>query len=95
MNLFPLPPRKEGSVVIVAFLKFRKHSTQGTCFLLVCSENCGFLSANIKPKKSEHPFPGIWPGLNLGLRQSMLQLCMLKVEAQSSGNVEIFGEWQL
>ena len=54
VNLFPLLPRKEGSVVIIAFLKFRKRSTQGTCFLLVCSENCGFLSANIKPKKSEH-----------------------------------------
>jgi len=48
-----------------------------------------------KLKKSEHPFPGIWPGLNLGLRQSMLQLCMLKVEAQSSGNVEIVWGWQL
>ena len=54
MNLFPLLPRKEGSVVIVAFLKFRKRSIQGTHFLLVCSENCGFLSANIKPKNSEH-----------------------------------------
>ena len=54
VNLFPLLPRKEGSVVIIAFLKFRKHSTQGTRFLLVCSENCGFLSAEIKPKKSAH-----------------------------------------
>lgn len=54
VNLFPLLPRKEGSVVIVAFLKFWKHSTQGTHFLLVCSENCGFLSVHIKPRKSEH-----------------------------------------
>lgn len=47
-----------------------------------------------KLKKSGRPFSGIWPGLTLGHRQSMLQLCMLKVEAQSAGNVEIVCRWQ-
>lgn len=49
-----LLPRKEGSVVIVAFLKFRKHSTQGTHFLLVCSENWFSYLSILSREESEH-----------------------------------------
>lgn len=65
------------------------------CLCLAAQHLAGLWLLWWKLKKSGHPFSGIWPGLTLGHRQSMLQLCMLKVEAQSAGNVEIVWGWQL